>query len=177
MGAPTPWADGGGARRRRRRRRQPGCRGLGATYGANSACAAGSRPLGQWSQGVYVAASGFEYEGHSRMAKGSAAVADLVAERESMPYVLLRAFEEKMCRELGVWHSQLPWSLEQHADRINENISGHKTLKKLLALLAPSVRIAAAAPRSAKGGTSIHSDCPQVRRRRRQCAGLMGTGV
>ena len=74
--------------------------------------------------------------GFGRMAKGSAAIAELVARREVAPEASLAAFEDKMRREMGVYHPDAPWSLEQHARQVNSEIDGHRTLKKFILVMA-----------------------------------------
>ena len=66
------------------------------------------------------------------MARGSAAVQDIVNTVEQNPWLIINAFETRTSRECGALMPWQAWSTSMHADRCSENVQGHVTLKKML---------------------------------------------
>ena len=77
-----------------------------------------------------------DHESASRMAKGSAAVAELVGTMEVSPWQIVESLETRVMREEGVFHADPTWSLEAHANEVVQNLEGHKTLKKMIVCIA-----------------------------------------
>ena len=69
------------------------------------------------------------------MARGSAAVQEVVNTLEHQPHAIIGNFEKQIARELGVLHAGQAWSCSQAADRQIERMTGHVTMKKLLRIL------------------------------------------
>ena len=66
------------------------------------------------------------------MARGSAAVQEVVNTLEHQPHAIIGNFEKQTAQELGVLHAGLAWSRSQAADRQIERRTGHVTMQKLL---------------------------------------------
>lgn len=70
------------------------------------------------------------------MLRGSAGIAELVHMMRVYPWMVIESFENYACQHTGVFRSDQPWSLEAIArDRVNK-MYGHRTLAKMIILLA-----------------------------------------
>jgi hypothetical protein len=95
------------------------------------------RPPGQWhtTEPTTLSMDGLD-QSTGTMARGSAAVQEVVNTVENNPCARISSFEAGMARENGAlqpWHS---WSVHTVADRVIDKTAGHVTLKKMLRVLA-----------------------------------------
>ena len=75
-------------------------------------------------------------EGHSRVAAGSAGVADIVQTMQFQPWLTIEDKEARLRAMAGAFHANQAWSAEVVGDRVIEELQGHRTLKKLIAILS-----------------------------------------
>ena len=70
------------------------------------------------------------------MARGSAAVQDIVNLVEHNPLAIIQNFEMVIARETGAVMPWQTWSTSEHARLTMSRVQGHVTLKKMLTILA-----------------------------------------
>ena len=70
-----------------------------------------------------------------RMARGSAAVADIVQTMQLQPWLTIKDKEDRLRAKAGAFHSMQAWSMESVTGAAIEMLQGHRTLKKLLKTL------------------------------------------
>jgi len=70
------------------------------------------------------------------MARGSAAVQDVVNTLEQNPLAIITQFERHAARECGAISPWQAWSTSELSDRAIEKLQGHVTLKKCLRMMA-----------------------------------------
>jgi len=70
------------------------------------------------------------------MARGSAAVQDVVNTLEQNPLAVITQFERHAARECGALSPWQSWSTTELSDRAIEKLQGHVTLKKCLRMMA-----------------------------------------
>ena len=75
-------------------------------------------------------------QSHSTLARGSAAIQDVVFQLEHHPLVVISAFEKQVARDCGALQPWQPWSTSALADKTIEKLQGHVTLKKMLRVLS-----------------------------------------
>ena len=76
-----------------------------------------------------------------RMARGSAGVAELVHVMEELPWENIELFEHYCQRHAGVLFPGQAWSTEDIVKRRVESLEGHRTLKKMMTVLAHSYEL------------------------------------
>ena len=72
----------------------------------------------------------------SRMARGSAAVQELVGTLENNPMAIIISFENRVRREEGALFQESSWSVSENAERLCTRVPGHISLKKFTVILA-----------------------------------------
>jgi hypothetical protein len=107
--------------------------GMGGGYGA-----AASGPPGLFYQTApRLNLENIDHESGMRMARGTAAVAEIVSDQEQNPERAIVAFEDVIARECGVFWAGQPWSTEKHAEQCISGLADkHKCLKRTLAITA-----------------------------------------
>ena len=75
------------------------------------------------------------------MARGSAAVQDIVNLVEHNPLAVIQNFETVIARESGAIMPWQTWSTSDHARNTMSRVTGHVTLKKMLSILAHSYEL------------------------------------
>ena len=75
-------------------------------------------------------------QSQSALARGSAAVQDVVFQLEHHPLTVINAFERQAARDCGAFQPWQPWSVSSLADKTIDKLQGHITLKKMLRVLS-----------------------------------------
>jgi hypothetical protein len=91
-------------------------------------------------------ALGEDADSFGRMARGSAGIAELVHMMEAYPDSVVQNFEIYAMRKCGVFHSGQAWSLEALAAEHVRKLDGHRTLAKMLVILAHAYEICRQSP-------------------------------
>ena len=104
--------------------------GLGAATGLPGA----GMGKGNWDP-MQMATEGLD-PGQSTLARGSAAIQEVVFQLENHPVGLITAFEKQVARDCGALHPWQPWSTSILVDKHLERMTGHVTMKKMLRVLS-----------------------------------------
>lgn len=72
---------------------------------------------------------------NSRMARSSAALADIVRIMQLQPWLTIQDQEDRLRAKAGAFQSMQAWLTESVTDAALEKLQGHRTLEKLLAML------------------------------------------
>jgi len=87
-------------------------------------------------QGHFVNLEGLDGSGTSTLARGSAAVADIVQTVERNPFAVIDQVETVVARESGAHWAGDSWNTMDHAQKVTEQLQGHVTLKKAIHVMA-----------------------------------------